>query len=97
LKEIRRQITQYGFTAEELGLVSPASKDQRIKKSPLGGAKGKPTIVGSKGAAARKVPVRYKDSDGNTWTGRGRMPRWVVAALKNEGTTLDSLRIKPDA
>ena len=29
-----------------------------------------------------KVAVKYRDSAGNTWTGRGRMPRWMVAATK---------------
>jgi DNA-binding protein H-NS len=33
---------------------------------------------GSRGKAA----VKYRDSAGNTWTGRGRMPRWMVAATK---------------
>ena len=28
------------------------------------------------------VPVKYRDSNGNTWTGRGRMPLWLVAATK---------------
>jgi len=29
-----------------------------------------------------KVAVKYRDRAGNTWTGRGRMPRWLVAATK---------------
>ena len=29
-----------------------------------------------------KVAVKYRDKAGNTWTGRGRMPRWLVAATK---------------
>ena len=29
-----------------------------------------------------KVAVKYRDGAGNTWTGRGRMPLWMVAALK---------------
>jgi DNA-binding protein H-NS len=29
-----------------------------------------------------KVTVKYRDHAGNTWTGRGRMPRWLVAATK---------------
>ena len=29
-----------------------------------------------------KVAVKYRDKDGNTWTGRGRMPRWLTAATK---------------
>jgi DNA-binding protein H-NS len=29
-----------------------------------------------------KVAVKYRDGAGNTWTGRGRMPLWMVAATK---------------
>ena len=29
-----------------------------------------------------KVAVKYRDKNGNTWTGRGRMPRWLTAAMK---------------
>jgi DNA-binding protein H-NS len=29
-----------------------------------------------------KAAVKYRDSAGNTWTGRGRMPRWLTAATK---------------
>jgi DNA-binding protein H-NS len=29
-----------------------------------------------------KVAVKYRDGAGNTWTGRGRMPRWMTAATK---------------
>ncbi len=31
-----------------------------------------------------KVAVKYRDPNnaGNTWTGRGRMPRWMTAATK---------------
>jgi DNA-binding protein H-NS len=28
------------------------------------------------------VAVKYRDKAGNTWTGRGRMPRWMTAATK---------------
>ncbi|WP_342051270.1 MULTISPECIES: H-NS family nucleoid-associated regulatory protein [unclassified Cupriavidus] len=30
-----------------------------------------------------RVPVRYRDSNGNTWTGRGKQPAWLVAAIEN--------------
>ena len=31
-----------------------------------------------------KVAVKYRDpnNSGNTWTGRGRMPRWMTAATR---------------
>src|SRR5882724_5293613 len=37
-------------------------------------------IDGRKGKG--KVAAKYRDGAGNTWTGRGRMPRWMTAATK---------------
>ena len=40
-------------------------------------------LLGRRGKGTRgKVAVKYRDKAGNTWTGRGRMPRWMVAATK---------------
>jgi DNA-binding protein H-NS len=42
-------------------------------------------LLGRKGSrkdSRGKVAVKYRDKAGNTWTGRGRMPRWMVAATK---------------
>lgn len=36
--------------------------------------------------------VRYRDSEGNAWTGRGKRPAWIEAALKS-GTTLEELLV----
>jgi DNA-binding protein H-NS len=40
-----------------------------------------------------KVAVKYRDPKNpvNTWTGRGRMPRWLTAATKNGKTRDDFL------
>jgi len=46
---------------------------------------GRIAIYGRKGRSAlkgRKVPVKYRDKSGNTWTGRGAQPRWMTAAIK---------------
>jgi len=32
------------------------------------------------------VAVKYKDEAGNTWTGRGKSPRWLVEAEKTGKT-----------
>ncbi len=37
--------------------------------------------AGKKATASRKVPVRYRDSAGNTWTGRGKRPGWLTQAI----------------
>ncbi len=30
-----------------------------------------------------KVAAKYRHGAGNTWTGRGRMPRWMTTATKS--------------
>jgi DNA-binding protein H-NS len=37
-----------------------------------------------RGGSRGKVAVKYRDSSdpANTWTGRGRMPRWMTAATR---------------
>jgi DNA-binding protein H-NS len=39
-------------------------------------------LLGRGKGSRSKVAVKYRDNAGNTWTGRGRMPRWMVAATK---------------
>lgn len=43
-------------------------------------------------SAGRKVAPKYKDSNGNTWTGRGLQPKWIQAALAS-GKKLEDLAI----
>ena len=42
-----------------------------------------------------KVAVKYRDPNnaGNTWTGRGRMPRWMTAATKGGKAKKDDFLI----
>ncbi|MFS8930977.1 ParB/RepB/Spo0J family partition protein [Cupriavidus taiwanensis] len=65
----------------------------------LAGTRWLPKILrGPKKATPKAAPsnktgrpaVRYRDENGNTWTGRGKRPGWVEAALK-DGKTLDEL------
>jgi DNA-binding protein H-NS len=98
IKTIKKQIADYGITAEELGL-SAAPGAKRGRKA--GKATAKPgRKPGRKGAArgkhpsaGTKVAPRYKDEAGNTWTGRGKQPKWVVAAVA-AGRSLESLLIR---
>lgn len=41
------------------------------------------------------VAVKYRDPDNpaNTWTGRGRMPRWMTAATKKRGVKKEDFLI----
>lgn len=39
-----------------------------------------------------KIPVKYDDGNGNRWTGRGRRPRWLVAAIE-AGASIEDFRV----
>src|SRR5262245_53438217 len=47
--------------------------------SKLGGEAGGVRRSGLKGT---KVPVKYRDKEGNTWAGRGAQPVWLREKLK---------------
>jgi DNA-binding protein H-NS len=55
-------------------------------------------LFGKGGRAGKggKVAPKYRDpkNPGNTWTGRGRMPRWMVAATKGGKAKKEDFLIK---
>ena len=71
IAQVRQVITDYGLTAADLG---------------LGGARTRAAATGRKRAApaGRRVSAgvaKYRDpKTGQTWTGRGRSPAWIVSA-----------------
>jgi DNA-binding protein H-NS len=52
-------------------------------------------IFGGRGGKGRKVAAKYVNPDdpSETWTGRGRKPRWLAAKLK-DGERIDKFLIK---
>lgn len=50
-------------------------------------------VFPQKAKAGKTVPIKYRDGNGNTWSGRGVKPRWLTNALATEGTTLEQFRV----
>ena len=52
-------------------------------------------LFGKGRKAGGKVAIKYRDpsNPANTWTGRGRMPRWMVAATKGGKARKDDFLI----
>jgi DNA-binding protein H-NS len=99
LKTIKKQIAEYGITAEELGFgdsKAGAKKRGRKPGRPAAAAKPgrKPTT--KRATAGKKVAPKYKDEAGNTWTGRGKMPTWLAKSVAG-GRTLESFLIQASA
>lgn len=92
IKTIKKQIADYGITARELGLggVVGAERGRKARKASVKSVRK----AGAKRAKASiKVAPKYRDDAGNTWTGRGKQPKWIVAAL-TAGHSLESLLIR---
>jgi DNA-binding protein H-NS len=62
------------------------------------GAVGSPVRPGrSSPLKGKKVAAKFRGPAGETWTGRGARPRWLVAALKGGKRKLDDLLIDQPA
>jgi len=75
---IREAIAYYDLSAKDIfGGRAPGAGRSNAKKP-------------ARGAAAKKAGViRYRDSAGNEWTGRGKRPHWFKAAIADGATPED--------
>jgi DNA-binding protein H-NS len=85
VRKIKNAIAHYQLTPEQLFAGS-----RRAAAAPSGKAGRARPKASTKGS---KVPVKYRDADGNVWTGRGSQPRWIVAQLA-QGRRLEDFLIK---
>ena len=80
IAEIKAKMAMYGITVEDLGGKAKAARGRKPK--PAKAAKSaKPANGKAKPVKARKpVAVKYRTPEtGETWTGRGKAPKWLVA------------------
>ena len=100
---IKMAIQIFGITAADLGLTESRSvkSGRKAVKSKTVNAKagkvksrGRPTTSRVRGADKRSiVSTTYRDSaTGITWTGRGKQPKWLSAAI-SAGKTLEDFKI----
>lgn len=92
IERIRQAILHYELTPADLFSETgePARRGRRSANSNSGldalsaGAALKPRRGRPVGAVSRKpVPIRYRDEEGNTWTGRGKLPNWLKTHMEN--------------
>ena len=89
VKKIKMLMKKFGVTIKDL-------TDEATTASAKSGKRGRPrknpSEKPSKAASKRQVAVKYRDEKGNTWTGRGKTPRWLVEAEKS-GKTREAFRV----
>jgi DNA-binding protein H-NS len=83
-KEIRAILEKYSINIGDIDLAA-------LRPSADGSRKGK---AGAKRKANRaSVAAKFKSLDGSeTWTGRGRAPKWVVSQCESEGISVDAFK-----
>ena len=90
VQRIRTAIEHYGLSAQDLFASGPKKRGRPRKVS---AKRGNATGKRRSGKARRVIPVKFRDNQGNTWTGRGSRPRWLVAAI-NEGAKIDDFLVQ---
>jgi DNA-binding protein H-NS len=96
IKAIKKQIADYGITATDLGfsgLSNPSKKNGKSGRALLSKRKKSPKRPNKESGTRKTVAPKYRDEAGNTWSGRGKTPRWLSSALSS-GLTIDSFLIK---
>jgi len=80
IAQIRKLVKKFKLSSSDLKLVFKNSgpREKSAVKSPLAG---------------KKVPAKYRDKAGNSWSGRGRVPKWIQEAEKT-GHKRDEFLIK---
>ena len=79
IARIKEAIQVYGLTAADLGL----------EGAPRTKARGPGVQAKTK---AKDRAAKFRDSEGNEWSGRGPRPKWLRAAL-TAGKTLDDFAV----
>jgi DNA-binding protein H-NS len=82
LARIKEAIAVYGFTAEDLGV---AARNASIKAAKPAGRAKAVKAVKAKTHSTASIP-KFKDGNGNVWSGRGPRPAWFKAALESGKT-----------
>ena len=76
---VSKFLTNTGWTFEELYGTTPGKR----AAAPAGDAPARQPRKITKGRSLGKVPAKYRNpaNSKETWTGRGRQPRWMTAEI----------------
>lgn len=96
VERIKVAISHYGLTPERL--FGNAVAHRAISVTPT----STPTVQGTgaqsvsptarKSLKGLKISIKYRDDQGNTWSGRGSHPRWLRTALES-GKSLSNFAV----
>jgi len=94
IERIRDAVGHYGLTPEHIfGVKTAKAPPPRKAKATVEQVAVKETAATQSAVNGKRVAVKYRDAEGNTWTGRGSQPRWLRTAVEN-GMSLEDFVVK---
>ncbi len=89
VQDILAKMQAFGITVKDL---QPAKGRGAKGKAKPAKAAGAPKVAAAKKKAASPVLAKYRGPNGESWSGRGLMPKWM-AALVAQGKTKEDFAI----
>jgi DNA-binding protein H-NS len=87
IRKVRALMKKLGVTVADLA-ETPAAKAAKT-----GHGRGRPKkLATAPKKPAVKIPVKYRDNNGNAWTGRGKTPKWILEA-ETDGKSREDFRV----
>jgi DNA-binding protein H-NS len=87
IRKVKDLMKKLGVTLEDLKGTAASNQGSRPRGRPRKKGSDKPMKP-----ADRKVAIKYRDEKGNTWTGRGKTPRWLTEA-EREGKSRETFKV----
>ena len=90
-KEISAILKKYSITIGDIDLAALRASAEGSRKGKAGERKRAGGAGGKDNRAS--VAAKFKSVDGSeTWTGRGRAPKWVVSQCESEGMSVEAFK-----
>lgn len=96
IADIKAKMAAYGITLDDLGGRKRAAKGRKAKAAGAAKPGRKPgQAKAAKPTKVRKpVAAKYRNpANGDTWSGRGRVPKWLVA-IEGAGHKREEFAVK---
>jgi DNA-binding protein H-NS len=91
IKKVKALMDKLGVTPADLTTVPGSAPATASAAAPATRRRRKRSA--RRAGSGRRVPVKYQDGQGQTWSGRGKTPRWLVKA-EAAGKTRDQFLVK---
>ena len=91
VQDILGKMQAFGITLNDLRQRQKGSAKTKPARQPRGKARGKSSAPKAAGSV---VAAKYRGPNGETWSGRGLVPRWL-SSLVAQGQAKESFLIQP--